>query len=191
MKVNKSLTDMLSELKEEKKAISVVENFGPFGKIAIVRSIKVSRDSNRKSIDRFYSMINKVIDVIKTCEQDLLISEPENKCDYVLYGGNCILTLLSELTYNKIAHGNRFNPDLPVTIEAYIGKCKGIVISISDSGEGFNIEEIISKMQRENQGRGMHVLQALEKEIEWSYDNNGAQVNIMLLYKPETKQKTI
>ena len=55
--------------------------------------------------------------------------------------------LLSEALSNSYCHGNRRDPDLPIYINVFKGD-KGLLIKIEDSGDGFNYEETLSKLER-------------------------------------------
>lgn len=55
--------------------------------------------------------------------------------------------LLSEALSNSYCHGNRRDPDLPIYVNVFKGD-KGLLIKIEDSGDGFNYEEALNKLEQ-------------------------------------------
>ncbi len=52
--------------------------------------------------------------------------------------------IVSEALSNAYCHGHKRNPTLPITIQVYQGK-HGIMLQIKDTGNGFNIDTMVSK----------------------------------------------
>ena len=89
--------------------------------------------------------------------------------------------LVDELCYNAVGHGNRFDPNKPFELRLYKGK-NGMLMSIHDSGEGFDVDEVLEKGLKENGNLGMIIIKELDNSIEWSYVDGGSTVNVLMLY---------
>jgi serine/threonine-protein kinase RsbW len=78
---------------------------------------------------------------------------------------------LEEAMRNAIKHGNRFDPQKKVRIEATVTPGQAEIV-IEDEGPGFTRTEVPDPTLPENLekcgGRGIHLIEAYMNEVEWS-----------------------
>ena len=90
-----------------------------------------------------------------------------------------ILISLTEAVNNAILHGNKADENKEVTINM-IEESKGVAISVSDEGNGFDPTDIPDPTAPENLeccgGRGVYIMSALADRI--SFKNNGSTVKM-------------
>ncbi|MFT7615950.1 MAG: hypothetical protein ACI8Y7_000777 [Candidatus Woesearchaeota archaeon] len=90
---------------------------------------------------------------------------------------------------NAFTRGNQADMRLPVSVKTYKGKI-GHVISIMDSGDGFDYKTAIEKVnnKRHNaQGKGKGLRMMRDSEFQIAYAGSGSIVNVLYItpYKPE------
>ncbi len=77
---------------------------------------------------------------------------------------------LEEALVNAVKHGNRFNPELWVEIEAEVCE-RAMVLKVSDQGSGFDYTNLSDPTQKENltrpAGRGIFLIRHLMDEVEF------------------------
>jgi len=101
-----------------------------------------------------------------------------DESDMYLYTASILLAL-----ENAFFRGNKGKVNLPVSLKVYSGY-KGHVISITDSGDGFDYKTKIEKMRfgdkgyAEGAGEGLRILEKVKFEV--SYGKKGRRVNIMM-----------
>jgi anti-sigma regulatory factor (Ser/Thr protein kinase) len=92
-----------------------------------------------------------------------------------------IKLVLNELMFNAVLHGNRADESKQVRVSLTTTK-KLVSISIEDEGCGFDSEEALRNMRREDAlrletGRGMTLVNALADEV--IYSDAGRKVTIL------------
>lgn len=96
---------------------------------------------------------------------------------------NLKLALVEALT-NAMEHGNRWNPDLLVSLEVEL-TCQCLKVTISDQGPGFNLASLPDPTDPEQllceRGRGVFLMRAIMDEV--AYNAQGNQVS-MVKYRP-------
>jgi len=94
---------------------------------------------------------------------------------------NRVFLCLSEAVINSINHGNQYDKQKEVSIQA---NCKDELISIriSDEGDGFDYSNLKNPVQSENikneSGRGIHIIKSLSKELEFEEEGKCIQFKI-------------
>jgi len=85
---------------------------------------------------------------------------------------------------NAFGHGNKWNPNLPIRIAAYLGQ-EGIVYEIEDSGSGFNLASALNnphiKAHKYNRGLGLKKMSQAPELV--SFNNKGNVCRIQALRK--------
>lgn len=93
---------------------------------------------------------------------------------------------VSELVTNSVRHGNAKKPEDPVIIKVEL-KGKSAVITINDSGDGFDPEEIANPLDEKNllkdTGRGIFIVKSLMDDVKVSHDDSGTEVIISKVIK--------
>ena len=95
---------------------------------------------------------------------------------------------LHEALSNAVVHGNRVNPHKLVHIQCHCESGKGVSITITDLGEGFDPSSVpdplfIESLRAEH-GRGIHLMKLAMDEV--SFEQGGTQVRMR---KGPRKQK--
>ena len=90
--------------------------------------------------------------------------------------------LLSEALSNAYCHGHRRNPTLGIDLRVVVGKF-GILVSIVDSGDGFDHREIARNVTRKknyyhNSGRGLYRM-LTEECFQVFYTQQGRAFNLL------------
>jgi serine/threonine-protein kinase RsbW len=106
----------------------------------------------------------------------------EDICDYYninnSYFGN-IIVAISEAVENSIVHGNKQDPSKSINI-SFEANQKGIVFSVEDEGEGFNLVNIPDPTDIQNnpdkKGTGIFLIKTLADEA--IFLNNGRKVKL-------------
>ena len=90
-----------------------------------------------------------------------------------------ILISITEAVNNAIIHGNNADETKRVRINM-VGKSRGIAISVSDEGKGFDPDRIPDPTAPENieccGGRGVYIMSRLADKL--SFENNGSTVQM-------------
>lgn len=93
--------------------------------------------------------------------------------------------MVSEALSNAYCHGHKRDPSLPITIKVYQGE-HGIMLQIKDTGNGFNIDTIVSKFQDNknyfyNAGNGIKSMFD-SKVFGLFYGNYGASFHLVYMF---------
>lgn len=93
-----------------------------------------------------------------------------------------IAICVTELVNNSIIHGNKSDPDKEVIVE--IGKANSTVeITITDEGQGFNIEDLDDPIDEKNLlkevGRGIFIVRSLMDDVNIDVMENGTRIKIV------------
>jgi len=95
-----------------------------------------------------------------------------------------------ELFYNAFGRGNLGQSDLPVSVKIFDGE-KGKILRIRDSGEGFDLDDIMTKIQNNeryfrNAGGGFNLF-TNDKSYNIAYEGDNNIVNLqVMLNKPSS-----
>jgi serine/threonine-protein kinase RsbW len=92
-----------------------------------------------------------------------------------------IRLIFNELLYNAVLHGNQNDKNRQVHIHIKADS-RFIYAIVRDEGDGFDLEEIIQKLESEDMvlkesGRGMKLVMALTDEVE--YSDQGRQITFI------------
>lgn len=114
--------------------------------------------------------ILKVENYLRTVQQDMKIDDGKFPD---------ILVSLTEAVNNAILHGNKADESKEVVIDM-IEESKGVAISVSDEGNGFDPDDVPDPTAPDNieccGGRGVYIMSALADKI--SFKNNGSTVKM-------------
>ncbi|WP_162304453.1 ATP-binding protein [Maribellus luteus] len=95
---------------------------------------------------------------------------------------NKSLLCLSEAIVNSIVHGNKnvLHKEIKVKVDCLT---HSLVISVTDEGEGFDLEEVPDPTSVENikkeSGRGIHIIKTLSNSVEFNKRGNSLQFKIL------------
>jgi anti-sigma regulatory factor (Ser/Thr protein kinase) len=88
---------------------------------------------------------------------------------------------LREALNNAVVHGNRLNAQKLVHVRCRCAVGKGISITVSDQGAGFDWNAVPNPLSVENltaeHGRGIHLMKRLMDEV--SFDRRGTKVHMV------------
>ncbi len=88
---------------------------------------------------------------------------------------------LREALNNAVVHGNRLNARKLVHVRCQCAVGKGISITVSDQGAGFDLNAVPDPLSVENlmagHGRGIHLMKLLMDEV--SFERRGAEVHMV------------
>lgn len=88
---------------------------------------------------------------------------------------------ITELVNNAIFHGNKLDPNKSVIVSVYHDRST-LSIYIKDHGHGFDPKKVENPLEPENllkeNGRGIHILQAIMDSVTFDVSNNGTEVKI-------------
>ena len=88
---------------------------------------------------------------------------------------------LREALNNAVVHGNRLDARKLVHVRCRCAVGKGISITVSDQGAGFDLNTVPDPVAVENllaeQGRGIHVMKLSMEEV--SFERRGAEVHMV------------
>jgi hypothetical protein len=98
--------------------------------------------------------------------------------------------LLSEALSNAYCHGHKRDPSRPISVNVYKGT-RGIMLQISDTGDGFNANSIMSKFLENknyyyNAGNGTKSMYASEV-FGIFYSNNGKTFHLIYFFNEDIK----
>ncbi len=92
-----------------------------------------------------------------------------------------VLTCLSEAVVNGIVHGNRQNPEKKVYINLEVIEEKQLIFTISDEGEGFNLNSLPETRATENlTGRGVFLIKKLADQCIFNSKGNGLELHFKI-----------
>ena len=98
---------------------------------------------------------------------------------------------LREALNNAVVHGNRLNAQKLVHVRCRCAVGKGISITVSDQGIGFDLNAVPDPLSVENlmaeHGRGIHLMKLLMDEV--SFDRQGAEVRMVKRPANQVKAK--
>lgn len=94
--------------------------------------------------------------------------------------------IVCEALSNAFSHGHNKDPLLPIFVRVMKGE-KGLVLSIEDSGKGFNVKEVYKKYRNNKQyyytaGNGLRLM-AESSIFGIFYDSTGCIFNMLYLFK--------
>jgi serine/threonine-protein kinase RsbW len=94
-----------------------------------------------------------------------------------------MMTSLSEAAINAIVHGNKFDPDKKVIINAEIEN-KRIVWTVTDEGEGFDYNNLADPTAPENienlTGRGVFIIKHLADQCIFNTKGNEVELHFKI-----------
>ncbi len=92
-----------------------------------------------------------------------------------------VLTCLSEAVVNGIVHGNRQNPEKKVYINLEVIEEKQLIFTISDEGEGFNLNSLPETRATENlTGRGVFLIKKLANQCIFNSKGNELELHFKI-----------
>ena len=92
-----------------------------------------------------------------------------------------VLTCLSEAVVNGIVHGNRQNPEKKVYINLDVIEEKQLIFTISDEGEGFNLNSLPETRATENlTGRGVFLIKKLADQCIFNSKGNELELHFKI-----------
>jgi len=92
-----------------------------------------------------------------------------------------VLTCLSEAVVNGIVHGNRQNPEKKVYINLEVIEEKQLIFTISDEGEGFNLNSLPETRATENlTGRGVFLIKKLADQCIFNSKGNELELHFKI-----------
>jgi serine/threonine-protein kinase RsbW len=92
-----------------------------------------------------------------------------------------VLTCLSEAVVNGIIHGNRQRPDKKVYINLEVIEEKQFIFTISDEGEGFNLNSLPDTRATENlTGRGVFLINKLADQCIFNSKGNELELHFKI-----------
>lgn len=99
---------------------------------------------------------------------------------YSSYFGN-ILMSVTEAFENAVSHGNKNMSNKEVIVE-FENTPKGLLFSVSDEGEGFDLDKIENPLDAETEeksqkGRGIFLINALSDKVD--FEQNGTTVKML------------
>lgn len=94
---------------------------------------------------------------------------------------NKVLLCISEATINSIVHGNK--EDHRKKVELKIDCKKHLIsVSITDEGEGFDVNSLPNPTSKENilkeSGRGIHIIKTMADRVAFNSKGNSVQFEI-------------
>ena len=94
---------------------------------------------------------------------------------------NKVLLCVSEAIINAIVHGHKNKIDKEIRIQVVSQECD-ISITITDEGEGFNIEQVPDPTSHTNikkeSGRGIHIIKSISNSLKFNDKGNSLQFQI-------------
>ncbi len=112
--------------------------------------------------------------------------EFEDFIDTILLENNFLQdhrNLIEEIASNALEHGNNYDPSLTIKLEVVKGN-KGWLLSVEDSGYGFNFRNTLKTGTFTNEGKGLRLLKetcAENPKMSFSYEGNGQKINLYTL----------
>lgn len=92
-----------------------------------------------------------------------------------------VLTCLSEAVVNGIVHGNRQSPEKKVYINLEVIKEKQLVFTITDEGDGFNLNSLPDTAATENlTGRGVFLINKLADQCIFNSKGNELELHFKI-----------
>jgi serine/threonine-protein kinase RsbW len=92
-----------------------------------------------------------------------------------------VLTCLREAVVNGIVHGNRQNPEKKVYINLEVIEEKQLIFTISDEGEGFNLNSLPETRATENlTGRGVFLIKKLADQCIFNSKGNELELHFKI-----------
>lgn len=86
-----------------------------------------------------------------------------------------VMTAVHEGLWNAFEHGNRRDPDLPITVRFRV-ETDGIALEIADAGDGFNPQRVPDPTSRRRRtrerGRGIAIMEGLMERVTFSRSGN-------------------
>ena len=120
---------------------------------------------------------------------DPFVRFTEELCIYLRFERRVIdniVLAVDEALVNAIRHGNHNNPELTTTIEFFPAK-EGLTITITDHGDGFDLNKIGNPLDEENLlrrgGRGVFLIQKLVEKANFIFTNPGTKVIMFVSYE--------
>lgn len=133
-------------------------------------TIRMTLPSNPKSIGRVEGFIKKIDKRIPLDEIQM----------------HKLMVSLTEAVNNAIMHGNKSNPAKKVKVEC---DCQPefLVITISDQGKGFKLQDVKNPLHEENllrtSGRGIFLMRTLMDKVDYEIKRTGATVRLVMELK--------
>jgi serine/threonine-protein kinase RsbW len=133
-------------------------------------TIRMTLPSNPKSIGRVEGFIKKIDKKIPLDEIQM----------------HKLMVSLTEAVNNAIMHGNKSNPTKKVKVEC---DCQPefLVITISDQGKGFKLQDVKNPLHEENllrtSGRGIFLMRTLMDKVDYDIKRTGATVRLVMAVK--------
>lgn len=97
-----------------------------------------------------------------------------------------LMVSLTEAVNNAIIHGNKSNMKKKVVVVCHCMPNE-LVITVTDEGKGFKLEEVENPLADENllrtSGRGIFLMRTLMDKVEYEMNKNGATVTLVLQLK--------
>ena len=93
---------------------------------------------------------------------------------------------ISEALSNAMVHGNKLDPNkvVVVTLDVFDSK---IELSIKDSGQGFDPDEVPDPTRPENilkdSGRGIYIMNSFIDDVFYNFSNEGTELKLILQIK--------
>jgi serine/threonine-protein kinase RsbW len=90
--------------------------------------------------------------------------------------------VLREALINAIVHGNRCDPQKKVSVSAAVDRKCDLLLSVRDSGVGFDPGRIADPTGAENvlvpHGRGIFLIRQLMDEVDFNFDHGGTEIRM-------------
>lgn len=96
----------------------------------------------------------------------------------LLAKGNSFTDCFRELQYNAFMHGNKWDKNLPISLQIYAGDF-GLVSQIIDSGKGFDYKKLVKDIQFNNKGSGFRKFREKDSCVV-SWEGKGNITNLMM-----------
>lgn len=94
-----------------------------------------------------------------------------------------LMVSLTEAVNNAIIHGNKANAKKKVVVVCHCMPNE-LVITVTDQGKGFKLEEVGNPLADENllrtSGRGIFLMRTLMDKVEFEMSKHGATVTLVL-----------
>ena len=87
----------------------------------------------------------------------------------------CLTMAIQEGVKNAIIHGNQLNKEKIVTVE-FDFNFSSIFCTISDQGQGFNVEDEFKKLSTNPTGNGLEIIKLTSDQC--AYTNNGSTIEL-------------